>query len=179
MLWCNNLKLENSHRTESGTESGRHIQLKFTELPFNRANFSSGNGCRASMGLLGVPWKAHDENRKGNKIKRVTVIMKPRKTYRSPLWVQWLHTVEFLASRMGPIWLDIWIIHTQRATRSSVAALSSLQHPYSPLPVIQMNSCIEAKYLISAVFHLCWPQLANDDQIPNLFSSLFSQWWSI
>ena len=83
MLWCNNLKLENSHRTKSGTKSGRHIQLKFMELPFNLANFSSGNGFRASMGLLGVPWKAHDENRKGNKIKRVTVIMKPRKTYRS------------------------------------------------------------------------------------------------
>lgn len=34
------------------------------------------------------------------------------------------------------------------------------------------NYCSEAKYLISPVFHLSWPQLANDHHIPSLFSNL-------
>ena len=39
MLWCNNLKLENSHRTKSGTESRRHIQLEFVEASLQSCQF--------------------------------------------------------------------------------------------------------------------------------------------
>ena len=119
--------------------------------PFNLASFSSGNCFTASMGFLGVPWKAHDENKKGNKICGITVIMKPRKTRRSPLWAQRLHRVEFLSPWKGPVWLEIWTVHTQGATLPSIAAPRSLQHPYFPLPVMskrsQINSCTKARYL--------------------------------
>lgn len=39
MLWCNNLKLENSHRTKSGTESRRHIQPEFVEASLQSCQF--------------------------------------------------------------------------------------------------------------------------------------------
>ena len=56
VLWCNNLKLENSPRTKSGAESGRHVQLQLMDASLQPCQFLQWKrGFTASMGLLGVP----------------------------------------------------------------------------------------------------------------------------
>lgn len=56
MLWCNNLKWKNSHRTKSGTKSRRHIQLEFVEASLQSCQFllvkMVSEPARGYLGLL-------------------------------------------------------------------------------------------------------------------------------
>lgn len=66
MLWCNNLKLENSHRTKSGTKSRRHIQLEFVEASLQPCQFLLVEMVsKPAWGYLGLPEKLMRQTERG------------------------------------------------------------------------------------------------------------------
>lgn len=58
VLWCNNLKLENSPRTKSGTESGRHVQLQFMDASLQPRQFLQWKLFHGQHGVTWGSWKS-------------------------------------------------------------------------------------------------------------------------
>lgn len=91
MLWCNTLKLQNSHRTKSGMKSRRHIQLELVEAFLQYCQFLLGEMVsEPAWGYLGLLEELMMKTGKQDK-GGLTVIMEPRKKHRTPIWVEWLH----------------------------------------------------------------------------------------
>lgn len=66
VLWCNNLKSENSPRTKSGTESGRHVQLQLMDGFPSTLPVSLVDGfTRPAWGYLGFLEKLTMETERG------------------------------------------------------------------------------------------------------------------
>lgn len=130
MLWCNNLKLENSHRTKSGTKSRRHIQLEFVEASLRPCQFLLVEMVsKPAWGYLGLLEKLMRKTHRG--ISGSQWSWSPGKS--REVLLGYSGYGEFLIPWIRPILLGIWIIHTQRAIFPSIAASGYLQQPPIPL----------------------------------------------
>lgn len=102
-LWCNSWKLKNPHRTESGTQSGRHTEHESEEVSLALCQFLLVK-IRANMRLLGVAYRTFEKEKSEMKGTQCSWSLEKTcrclfgtqcswslgKMCRGPIWAEWL-----------------------------------------------------------------------------------------